>query len=152
MLEKCPILQIFWILAYFECHLALFEQHHDKTNKMTVRPVKTWLSLGIRPVWSESSLCAQWVAKDPSFLHADRELWSDWADAQADLSLRWAHVILLVLSWGGSFKTWQDLNCYVLKQNNGAISLMKEWNEIAENTTCIFLRILEGTKIKAQPL
>ena len=25
----------------------------------------------VRPVWSESSLCAQWVPKDPSFLHAD---------------------------------------------------------------------------------
>ena len=34
---------------------------------------KTQISLGIRPVWSESSLCAQWVAKDPSFLHADSE-------------------------------------------------------------------------------
>ena len=31
----------------------------------------TQISLGIRPVWSESSLCAQWVAKDPSFLHAN---------------------------------------------------------------------------------
>ena len=28
-------------------------------------------SLGIRPVWSQSLLCAQWVAKDPRFLHAD---------------------------------------------------------------------------------
>ena len=36
-------------------------------------PAKTLSSLGIRPVWLESSLCAQWVAKDPSFLHADRE-------------------------------------------------------------------------------
>ena len=27
-----------------------------------------------------------------SFLHADSEDWSDWADAQADLSLRWAHM------------------------------------------------------------
>ena len=27
----------------------------------------------IPPVWSESSLCAQWVAKDPRFLHADSE-------------------------------------------------------------------------------
>ena len=26
-----------------------------------------------RPVWSESSLCASWVAKDPSFLHAGSE-------------------------------------------------------------------------------
>ena len=40
---------------------------------------------------AESSLCAQWVAKDPSFLHVDSEDWSDWADAQADLSLRWVH-------------------------------------------------------------
>ena len=33
----------------------------------------------------------QWVAKDPSFLHADsHDSWSDWADAQANLSLRWA--------------------------------------------------------------
>ena len=40
---------------------------------MTVRPTKTLISLGIRPVWSESSLCAQWIAKDPSFLHADSE-------------------------------------------------------------------------------
>ena len=67
----------------------IFEPRHDKTNKMSVRPAKTQITLGIRPVWSESSLCAQWVAKDPSFLHADSEDWSDWADA--DLSLRWAH-------------------------------------------------------------
>ena len=53
---------------------------HDKTNKVSVHPAKTQISL-----------CAQWVAKDPSFLHADSEDWSDWADAQADLSLRWAH-------------------------------------------------------------
>ena len=50
-----------------------FEPRHDKTNKMSVLPAKTRISLGIRPVWSESSLCAQWVAKDPSFLHADSE-------------------------------------------------------------------------------
>ena len=32
------------------------EPPHDKTNKMTVRPANTQISLGIRPVWSESSL------------------------------------------------------------------------------------------------
>ena len=46
---------------------------HDKTYNVAVRPAKTLISLGIRPVWSESSLCAQWVAKGPSFLHADSE-------------------------------------------------------------------------------
>ena len=36
-------------------------------------------------------------------LMAERRLWSDWASAQADLSLRGGRsVILLVLSWGGS--------------------------------------------------
>ena len=34
---------------------------------------------GIRPVWSESSQCAQWIAKDLTFLHADSEDWLDWA-------------------------------------------------------------------------
>ena len=58
---------------------------------MSVRPAKTQISLGICPVWSESSLCAQWVAKDPRFLHANSEDWSNWANAQADLSLHWAH-------------------------------------------------------------
>ena len=47
-----------------------FEPRHDKTNKTSVPPVKTQISLGIHPVCSESSLCAQWVAKDPSFLQA----------------------------------------------------------------------------------
>ena len=43
------------------------EPRHDKTNKISVRPAKT-------QIWaSESSLCAQWVAKDPRFLHADSE-------------------------------------------------------------------------------
>ena len=44
-----------------------------KPTKWHVCPAKTQINLGIRPVWSESSLCAQWVAKDPSFLHADSE-------------------------------------------------------------------------------
>ena len=42
-----------------------------KPTKWYMCPAKTQISLGIRPVWSESSLCAQWVAKDSSFLHAD---------------------------------------------------------------------------------
>ena len=58
---------------------------------MTVSPAKTQISLGICPVWSESLLCTEWVTKDPSFLHADSKDWSHWANAQADLSLCWAH-------------------------------------------------------------
>ena len=38
--------------------IRTYELRHDKTNKMTVRPAKTKISLGIHPVWSESSLSA----------------------------------------------------------------------------------------------
>ena len=44
-----------------------------KPLKWPVSPGKAQVSLGIRPVWSESSLYTQWVAKDPRFLHADSE-------------------------------------------------------------------------------
>ena len=33
-----------------------FEPPHDKTNNVAVHPAKTQISLGICPVWSESSL------------------------------------------------------------------------------------------------
>ena len=62
---------------------------------MCVRPAKTQISLGIRPVWSESLLSA-WRKLGPLATHwAHSEDWSDWADAQADLSLRWAHTHLV---------------------------------------------------------
>ena len=88
----------------------IFELRQDKTNKMTVCPAKTQISLGICPVWSESSLWAQWVAKDPMLLHADSKDWSDWVDAQADLSLRWAHSLFVgfVMSWLICTGTWLD--------------------------------------------
>ena len=48
---------LWFLLKGVSCWIA-FEARHDKTNKVTVRPAKTQISLGIRPVWSESSLSA----------------------------------------------------------------------------------------------
>ena len=75
-----------------------------KPTKWPVRQAKTRISLGIRPVWSESSMCAQWVAKDPSFLHAVSEN-SDQTGRMHRLIWIFAGrtSILLVLSRGGSF-------------------------------------------------
>ena len=58
-----------------------------KPAKWPVRTAKTGQT---GRVWSESLLCASWVAKDTRFLHADSED-SD-SDPQADLSLRRAHM------------------------------------------------------------
>ena len=38
-----------------------------------MHPANTQISLGILPVWSESSLCALKIAKGPRFLHADNK-------------------------------------------------------------------------------
>ena len=57
-----------------------------KPTKWYVRPTKTPPSL-IR-VFAVRMKKA-WVLSRP--LSAKRRLWSDWADVQADLSLRWAH-------------------------------------------------------------
>ena len=109
-----------------------YEPPHDKTNKMNVCPAKTQISIGICPVWSESSLCAQWVVKDPSFLHADSEDWSDWADAQDDLSLRWAHnhivgfVMRRLIFWSviaireAALGPWLPTDCQVKTLNETA--------------------------------
>ena len=53
--------------------------------------MKTQISLGIHRVWSETSLSAwrKLVSFNSYPLSAQQRLWSDWADAQADLSLRW---------------------------------------------------------------
>ena len=74
-----------------------------KSTKWHVRPAKAQISLGICPVWSESSLCTQWVAKDPSFLHADSED-SDQTGRMPRLIWVFAGrtLTLLVLSCGGS--------------------------------------------------
>ena len=62
---------------------------------MIVRPAKTQISLGICTIWSESSLCTQWVAKDPSFLHADSE--------DSDQSGQMPRLIWVFAGWTGHF-------------------------------------------------
>ena len=74
--------------------------YHQMSRDMT-KPTK-WVC-PVRPVWYESSLCAQWVAKDPSILHADSED-SDQTGRMPRLIWVFAGrtLILLVLSCRGS--------------------------------------------------
>ena len=79
------------------------EPPHDKINKMTVRPAKTQISLGIRPVWSESSLSA-WRKLGSLATYWAHSKDSDQTGQMPRLIWVFAGrtVILLVLSWGGS--------------------------------------------------
>ena len=72
-----------------------------KLTKWHVRPAKTQISLGVRPVWSVFAVHMKKARVLSYPLRAQRRLWSDWADAQADLSLRWPHThfVGFVMSW-----------------------------------------------------
>ena len=95
----------YWLL------IEVYEYHKNKKwatswqnqQKWHVCPGKTQISLGIRPVWSvfAVSMKKHWALN----LSAQERLWSDWADAQAYLSLCWVQISLLVLSWG-SWNVW----------------------------------------------
>ena len=72
---------------------SIYELPHDKTNKMTCTPSDDSDQPGHPPSMTRVFAVHSKVAKEPSFLHAD----SEDSDGQADLSLRWARVILLLL-------------------------------------------------------
>ena len=64
--------RLIWVFAGRTCHLVGFVMRRLKyLYEHSIAVIK--LSLCIRPVWSESLLCVQWVANDPNFLHADSE-------------------------------------------------------------------------------
>ena len=135
-------------LAQISLHIRLTrlcknEPRHDKTNKMSVRPAKTQISLGIRPVWSVFAVRMKkpWALSYP--LSAQRRLWSDWANAQADLSLRWAHThfVDFVMSWLkyrhcflGIATLLNGINDVNVDQNR--FYAVKRLKEITLNTKC----------------
>ena len=67
-----------------------YEPPHDKTNKLTCAPREDSDQPGHPPSLITVRMKQAWVLSYP--LSAQRRLWSHWADAQADLSLRWAHM------------------------------------------------------------
>ena len=75
-----------------EFHIMRMSRIMAKPTIWHVRLAKTQIRPGIRPVGSESSLSV-WRSIGALTTHlAHSEDLSDWADAQADLSLRWAHM------------------------------------------------------------
>ena len=111
-----------------------FEPPRDKTNKMTVRPAKTQISLGIRPVCSESSLSAwrklgflatHWAHSETLIRLGGCPGWSE--------SSQGAHAILLVLSWGGSYNDHNSHNHSTMSQQQlkWAASWQNQQNDCA---------------------
>ena len=92
------------IACHSEWYQTLYETAYDKT-KWPVCPAKTRISLGIRTVWSVFTVhmkklqIKQLPIKRAAKTDQTEQNWSDWADAQADLSLCWAHVCWFCVLW-----------------------------------------------------
>ena len=98
-----------WVWDTYKHHLSRLV---TKPTKWPLRPVKTQISLRIHPVRSETSLSA-WRNIGSLATHWGHcKDCSDWVDAQADLNLCWAHIILLAVSWGGSFVFLEWPTCH----------------------------------------
>ena len=97
--------QIFSVISGQWNEKPLNEPRHDKSDKMTVQPAKAQISLGIRPVWSESSLSA-WRNLGSLATHWVHSEDSDQTGRIPRLIWVFAGhtLILLVLSCRGSFK------------------------------------------------
>ena len=126
---------------------------------MTVRPAKTQISLGIHPVWSESSLSA-WRKLGSLATHwAHSEDWSDWADAQADLSLRWVHTHFagFVMSWISLSSIflqvpWSCRNFHFTCQNNQDIcTFCKSCEYFDQNVVTMVQVICSARRIQNLP-
>ena len=76
----------------------LYPVNNSDLSRLMTKPTKWMCTLQrLGSAWAfapsdQSLLSTQLVAKNPSFLHVDMED-PDLADARADLSLRWAHML-----------------------------------------------------------
>ena len=94
-IRKIYLCRIYLLIIGFYLELWNLSQRTTKPTKWHVCPAKTQFSLGICSVWSESSLSTWRKLSLATFylLSTQWGLWSDWADAHADPSLCWAHML-----------------------------------------------------------
>ena len=123
--------------GFWSCFCLTYEPQHDKTNNMAVRPAKTQISLGIRPVWSESSLSA-WRNLEPLAIHWAHSEDSDqtgrmprllWVFAGRTVTCWFCHVAAHIFSVSvlhQKFLQWLNKNS--MSQNNLQGKLTKPLN------------------------
>ena len=103
--DQLTFLRSLWLFASRSVAVAILSHLMTKPTKWHVRLANTQISMDIRPVWSESSLSA-WRKLGYLAIHWAHSKDSDQTGRMPRLIWVFAGriVILLVLSWGGSFE------------------------------------------------
>ena len=120
---------------------------HDKTNKVSVHSAKTQISLGIRPVWSESSLSA-WRKLGSLATHWVHSEDSDQTGRMPRLIwvFAWRTLTLLVLSCYGS--GFWGRGSYNVKCKQCNTTSCDKWPQIISSTGWTFLWGPQFSKIQ----
>ena len=162
-----PAVQLWYILSLnpaYPAHLyltSLLDRHMSclmtKPAKWYVRPLETQISLGVRPVWSES-LLSTWWSTGSSATH-----WAHWEDSDQtgqmpcwSEALLGAQIILLVLSWGDSYAE-KDLTLPDCQRCNSDIWLTLnfedgwKWCHVDCKIYCKILSIKVNRKVQEEP-
>ena len=125
--------------------ISVYEKWAAALTKSPVCPAKTQISLGICPVWSVLAVRMKkpWVFS--FLLSAQWRRWSDWADANADLSSLGTHNLLVLLS-GGSNDTPTISNVQSFSRERTKVgetfkmfktsTSLRDWNSILMLCTC----------------
>ena len=146
---------IFVVLYPFIENLLLFSQHHLtfpwklnwpgawQNQQNDLCKAKTQISLGICPVWSVFAVCMKksWAL---SFLLSTQGRLC----RSADLSHRWAHIILLVLSCCDDVMWCNIMMCFFFKvlkygiecvhcPKYTSLSLIQSWDQIQNTNTFV---------------
>ena len=140
------------VSEYFSCSVLLIFKHSGFRIWATTWPKPTkWVCTQRRlgSAWAstqsdQSSLCAQWVAKGPWFLHADSED-SDQTGRMPRLIWVFAGrtLILLVLSCRGSYIHWKPVQ--KIHKNKYHINLMQYIYQYL-NILYIYMKIFVQTE------
>ena len=111
-----------------------------KPTTRLVQPAKTWISLPIRTVWSESfaeGMCLIQTSGNPK--RDEQELLLYWVDVQADLSLCWSHRSYCVLCWLISLRKHAYSNILKIllpKNENFQLKISDIFHISAQNIDC----------------
>ena len=104
-------------------------QSMTKPTKWPVHPGKTQISLDICPVWSESSLCALQIAKDPRLLHSD----SQGSDQTGRMPPGWSESSLVLfvcqsvtIIWAGPWENVSYVTCEQQRRRSACASAQSD--------------------------
>ena len=122
---KIHHVSIFWSVNNAIADLHVYCKVKYMSHLMTKPTMWLCAQWRLRSAWASASLIRvfavrmkkAWVLSYP--LSAQRRLWSDWADAQADLSLPWAHThfvgfVMSRLIWGFICIRWNRIGFSII--------------------------------------